>query len=157
MEMISEHMQGSPFTSASCQQDHLGHLCYKQMDGSPIKTTAAFIYSLQFKPFQERQVSNSREIHIKAGPQHLPGFLGGHSICVVSTSQAVAPRVGILLPGVKWGEQGHVGLSRMCMFSSAFAPELRWVAGHSWSTLPRECVRCHAGLCSALEAMCTES
>lgn len=51
VEMVSEHVQRSHFTSASRQQNHSGHLCYKQMDGSPIKTTAAFIYSLQFKPF----------------------------------------------------------------------------------------------------------
>lgn len=76
MEMISEHMQGSPFTSASWQQDHSGHLCYKQMDGSPIKTTAAFIYSLQFKPFQERQFQIAKKYTSKLAPSICQDFWG---------------------------------------------------------------------------------
>lgn len=68
VEMVSEHVQRSHFTSTSRQQNHSGHLCYKQMDGSPIKTTAAFIYSLQFKPFQERLFQIAKKHTSKLAP-----------------------------------------------------------------------------------------
>lgn len=108
MEMISEHVQRSLFTSASSQQNHSGHLCYKHMDGSPIKTMAAFIHSLQFKPFQERLLQTAKKYTSKLALS-ICQVLGSHSICVVGTSQAVTPQVGILLPGVNWGEQGPLG------------------------------------------------
>lgn len=106
-------------------------------------------------------MSNSKEIHIKANPQHLPGLLGEQHLCrgYITNVHSLSGDPSSRKERWKMGPfEAIKNMHEAPASSSAFAvTALRWVVGHSWGILAREHVGCHAGQCLVLEAMGTKT